>query len=115
MLSTCYHSTAFVAAVQKCQSGRERMVPEGKQASKKVVLLKNRKNLSQRDVLLPEFSPSIPTALVALLITLRSIIRSRVDLQLKNLALRHQISVLDGRRSADLLATSGTRGSRPLA
>jgi len=58
------------------------MVADGKQASKKVVPLENRKNLSQRDAHLPEFSPSMPTALVALLITLRSIIRSRVDLSL---------------------------------
>src|ERR1039458_9905042 len=36
--------------------------------------------------------------LAALLVTLRSIVRSRFDLQLENLALRHQIDVL--RRSA---------------
>src|SRR5215467_7949465 len=36
----------------------------------------------------------MPTSLAALLVTLRSIIRSRVDLQLENLALRHQIGVL---------------------
>src|SRR6516225_115482 len=40
----------------------------------------------------------MPTSLVGLLVTLRSLIRSRMDLQLENLALRHQIGVL--RRSA---------------
>ena len=40
----------------------------------------------------------MPTSLVALLVVLRSVIRSRMDLQLENLALRHQIGVL--RRSA---------------
>jgi len=36
----------------------------------------------------------MPTSLVALLIILRSLIRSWVELQLENLALRHQIGVL---------------------
>jgi hypothetical protein len=36
----------------------------------------------------------MPTSLVTLLVFLRSIIQSRVDLQLENLALRHQIGVL---------------------
>ena len=36
----------------------------------------------------------MPTSLPALLVLLRSLIRSRVDLQLENLALRHQIGVL---------------------
>jgi hypothetical protein len=36
----------------------------------------------------------MPTSLLALLITLRSILRSRLDLQLEILALRHQIGVL---------------------
>src|SRR5215471_598501 len=36
----------------------------------------------------------MPTSLLALLVLLRSLIRSRVDLQLENLALRHQIGVL---------------------
>jgi hypothetical protein len=36
----------------------------------------------------------MPTSLLALLIILRSLIRSRIDLQLENLALRHQIGVL---------------------
>jgi len=40
------------------------------------------------------FIRSIPTSLLALLIILRSLIRSRIDLQLENLALRHQIGVL---------------------
>lgn len=36
----------------------------------------------------------MPTSLVALLVILRSLIRSRADLQLENLALHHQIGVL---------------------
>lgn len=36
----------------------------------------------------------MPTSLLVLFVTLRSIVRSRVDLQLENLALRHQIDVL---------------------
>ena len=36
----------------------------------------------------------MPAPLLALLVILRSLIRSRVDLQLENLALRHQIGVL---------------------
>lgn len=36
----------------------------------------------------------MPTSLVALLVLLRSLVRSRVDLQLENLALGHQIGVL---------------------
>src|SRR5205814_3013217 len=36
----------------------------------------------------------MPTCLLAILATLRSILRTRVDLQLENLALRHQIGVL---------------------
>src|SRR5215472_360088 len=47
-----------------------------------------------RIILLSEFSPSMLTSLLALLITLRSILGSRLDLQLEILALRHQIAVL---------------------
>ena len=36
----------------------------------------------------------MPTSLLALFVTLRSILRSRVNLQVENLALRHQIGVL---------------------
>ena len=36
----------------------------------------------------------MPTFLLLLLLNLRSIIRSRVDVQLENLTLRHQIGVL---------------------
>jgi hypothetical protein len=36
----------------------------------------------------------MPTSLLALLVLLRSLIRSRIHLQLENLALRHQIGVL---------------------
>jgi hypothetical protein len=45
-------------------------------------------------MLLFEFAPSMPTSVIALLVTLRSIIRSRVDLQLENLALPHRIGML---------------------
>jgi len=48
----------------------------------------------RRIVLRCEFSPPMPTSLFVLFVTLRSILRSRVDLQLENLALRHQIGVL---------------------
>src|SRR5215469_14140508 len=47
-----------------------------------------------RIILRCEFSPPMPTSLLALFVTLRSILRSRVDLQPENLALRHQIGVL---------------------
>src|SRR5215470_6003689 len=47
-----------------------------------------------RIILLSEFSPTMLTSLLALLITLRSILGSRLDLQLEILALRHQIAVL---------------------
>jgi hypothetical protein len=46
-------------------------------------------------MLFSEFSPSMPTSLLALLITLGSILRSRLDLQLEILALRHQIGILE--------------------
>jgi hypothetical protein len=36
----------------------------------------------------------MPTSLLVLFVTLRSILRSPVDLQLENWALRHQIGVL---------------------
>jgi hypothetical protein len=48
----------------------------------------------ERIILLSEFSPSMPTSLLALLITLGSILRSRLDLH-EILALRHQIGVLE--------------------
>src|SRR5215469_13127562 len=60
-------------------------------------LSKIRKDLSQRELYFfagPVLFHSIPTSLVALLVLLRSLIRSRVDLQLESLALRHQIGVL---------------------
>ncbi|MGA2204632.1 MAG: hypothetical protein ABSG40_22045, partial [Terriglobales bacterium] len=47
-----------------------------------------------RIILLSEFCPPMLISLAALLGTLRSIIRSRLDVQLENLALRHQIGVL---------------------
>ena len=45
--------------------------------------------------LLSEYSPFDATSLLALLITLRSILRSRLDLQIEILALRHQIGALE--------------------
>jgi len=47
-----------------------------------------------RIILLSEFHPAMLIFLAALLVALRSIFRSRVELQLENLALRHQIGVL---------------------
>jgi hypothetical protein len=49
----------------------------------------------ERIILLSEFSPPMPASLLAFLITLGSILRSRLDLQLETLALRHQIGVLE--------------------
>ena len=60
-------------------------------------LSKIRKDLSRRELYFfagPVFFHSMPTSLVVLLVILRSLIRSRFDLQLENLALRHQIGVL---------------------
>jgi hypothetical protein len=57
-------------------------------------LSKIRKGLSQRELYFFAGPVLFPTSLVALLVLLRSLIRSRVDLQLENLALRHQIGVL---------------------
>jgi hypothetical protein len=45
-------------------------------------------------ILRSEFSPPMPTSLYLLFVNLRSILHSQVDFQLENLALRHQISVL---------------------
>jgi transposase InsO family protein len=58
---------------------------------------KIRKDLSQKELYFfagTVLFHSMPTSLIALLVLLRSLIRSRVDLQLENLALRHQIGVL---------------------
>ena len=51
----------------------------------------------------------MPTSLLAFLITLRSLIRSRIDLQLENLALRHQIGVLQRSRKKRPKLTSMDR------
>ena len=51
----------------------------------------------------------MPTSLLALLIILRSLIRSRIDLQLENLALRHQIGVLQRSRKKRPKLTSMDR------
>ena len=51
----------------------------------------------------------MPTSLVALLVTLRSVIRSRIDLQLENLALRHQIGVLQRSTRKRPKLTTGDR------
>ena len=65
-------------------------------ASRTIVPLGNpERSERERIILLSEFSPPMPTSLLALLITLRSILRSRLDLQLEILALRHQIGVLE--------------------
>ena len=63
----------------------------------------------ERIILLCEFSPSMPTCLLALLITLGSILRSRLDLQLEILAMRHQIGVL--KRSVHKPSTDVHRSS----
>ena len=57
-------------------------------------LSKIRKDLSRHELCFFAILPSMPAPLLALLVILRSLIRSRVDLQLENLALRHQIGVL---------------------
>jgi len=67
-----------------------------------------------RIILLSEFSPSMFTSLLALLVTLGSILRSRLDLQLEILALRHQIGVLqrsakERPRLTSRIVSSGSR------
>jgi hypothetical protein len=54
------------------------------------VPLENPESERERIILLSEFSPSMPASLLALLFTLGSILRSRLDLHLEILALRHQ-------------------------
>ena len=51
----------------------------------------------------------MPISLAALLVALRSIIRSRLDLQLENVALRHQIGVLHRSARKRQKLTSGDR------
>ena len=53
-------------------------------------------NPERSDLFMLAFIPSysMPTSRLALLVILRSLIRSRIDLQLENLALRQQIGVL---------------------
>src|ERR1022692_3691242 len=51
----------------------------------------------------------MPISLAALLVALRSIIRSRLDLQLENVALRHQIGVLHRSARKRPKLTSGDR------
>jgi len=58
-------------------------------------------------ILLVEFHPSMPISLVALLAALYSFLRSRAEVQLENVALRHQINVL--RRSARKRTTLTSR------
>src|ERR1017187_5181437 len=71
-------------------------------------LSKTRKDLSGRQLyFLPTLSMQI--SLAALLVALRSIIRSRGDLQLENLALRHQICVLRRSSKRRPKLTSGDR------
>jgi putative transposase len=51
----------------------------------------------------------MPISLVAFLVALRSVIRSRADIQLENLALRHQIVVLQRSARKRLKLSSGDR------
>src|SRR5215472_8582107 len=78
-------------------SSKENDAPKGRRVS--VPLENPERSERTRIILLSEFSPSMLTSLLALLITLRSILRSRLDLQFEILALRHQIGVLQ--RSAE--------------
>jgi hypothetical protein len=57
-------------------------------------LSKIRKDLSRHELCFFAILPSMPAPLLSLLVILRSLIRSRVDLHLENLALRYQIGVL---------------------
>jgi hypothetical protein len=52
----------------------------------------------KRIILLAQFSPPMLISLTTLLATLSSLFRSRVALELENLALRHQIGVLPALR-----------------
>jgi hypothetical protein len=61
----------------------------------RIVPLENLERFERTGIILRcEFSPAMATFLFLLFVALRSILRSRVDLQLENLALRHQIGVL---------------------
>jgi hypothetical protein len=83
----------FVNVVQPVRSPIQRRLDFLRNLS----LSKIRKEVSQRELYFfggPVLIHSMPTSLVALLVLLRSLIRSRVDLQLENLALRHQLGVL---------------------
>src|SRR5271165_186398 len=62
-----------------------------------------------RIILLSEFHPSMLISLAALLVALRSIFRSRLELQLENLALRQQIGVLQRSGRKRLQLRSGDR------
>ena len=54
------------------------------------VALENPERSERMRIILPsDLYPSMLISLAALLLTLRSIVRSRLDLQLENLALRH--------------------------
>jgi transposase InsO family protein len=71
-------------------------------------LSKTSKELNHRDLyFFPEIIPSMPISLAVLIASLCSIVRSRAELQLENLALRHQINVL--RRSTKKRPTLSTR------
>jgi hypothetical protein len=48
----------------------------------------------------------MPFSVIALLVALRSLIRSRLELQIENLALRHQIGVLQRSARKPLRLTS---------
>ena len=62
-----------------------------------------------RIILPSDLYPSMLISLAALLLTLRSIVRSRLDLQLENLALRYQIGVLGRAARKRPKLTSGDR------
>jgi len=55
-----------------------------------------------RIILRCEFPPPMPNSLLALFVTLRSILRSRVDLQVENLALLSLINTSRTRRISNL-------------
>ena len=77
------------------ESLRQKKVSRGYEM--RLSLSKIRKDLSRQELYFfasAVLFHSMPTSLVTLLVLLRSFLRSRVDFQLENLALRHQIGVL---------------------
>ena len=73
-------------------------------------LPKTPKDLSaQKLYFFPNSFPSMLISLAALLVNLRSLFRSRLDLQLENLAVRHQINVLHRSTRKRAKLTTGDR------